>query len=147
MLETNIERIKHNLETLSSFNSTPGKGCTRLSFSPEHRKALDFLSKACESMGLEVMIDPVGNFRAKLKGSDSSAPHIMCGSHIDTVLHGGKFDGAAGVVAALEALTVIKEQNAPIRHSLEFIAFVEEEGASFGGGLVGSCLLYTSRCV
>ena len=44
------------------------------------------------------MIDPVGNFRAKLKGSDSSAPHIMCGSHIDTVLHGGKFDGAAGVV-------------------------------------------------
>lgn len=138
MLETNLERIKHNLETLSSFNSTPGKGYTRLSFSPEHRKALDFLSKACESMGFEVMIDPVGNFRAKLKGSDPGAPPIMCGSHIDTVLYGGKLDGAAGVVAALEALTVIKEQNVPIRHSLEFIAFVEEEGASFRGGLIGS---------
>ncbi|HOJ82605.1 MAG TPA: Zn-dependent hydrolase [Acetomicrobium flavidum] len=138
MLETNLERIRHNLETLSTFNSTPDHGCTRLSFSHEHRRALDFLTEACTSLGMDVVIDPVGNFRARLKGSSLSAPAVMCGSHIDTVLHGGKFDGAAGVVAALEALTVIKEQEVSLRHPLELIAFVEEEGASFGGGLVGS---------
>ena len=138
MLETNLERIKRNLETLSTFNSTPNEGCTRLSFSREHRQALEFLTATCTSLGLDVAIDPVGNFRAKLKGSVPGVPAVMCGSHIDTVLHGGKFDGAAGVIAALEALTVIKEQNVSLKHPLELIAFVEEEGASFGGGLVGS---------
>jgi len=115
VLETNLERIRHNLETLSTFNSTPDHGCTRLSFSHEHRRALDFLTEACTSLGMDVVIDPVGNFRARLKGSSLSAPAVMCGSHIDTVLHGGKFDGAAGVVAALEALTVIKEQEVSLK--------------------------------
>lgn len=138
MLETNLERIKDHIETLNTFNSTPGKGCTRLSFSAEHKKAIDYLTESCKSLGLEVSVDPIGNFRAKLKGREPDLPPVMCGSHIDTVLYGGKFDGAAGVVAALEALTVIKEHNIQPKHSLEMIALVEEEGSSFGGGLVAS---------
>jgi hydantoinase/carbamoylase family amidase len=62
----------------------------------------------------------------------------MTGSHIDSVLHGGRFDGVAGVVTALEAARVLAEEKLPHRHPVDVVVFAEEEGARFGSVMIGS---------
>lgn len=138
MLSTSLNRIRERIEALGRFNATPGNGCTRFSYSPEYRKAQDFLASECSDLGLEVTFDAIGNMRARLEGSDPDALPVLTGSHIDTVLFGGNYDGVVGVVGALEALAVIKEQKLILTHPVELIVFVEEEGASFGSTMAGS---------
>jgi len=78
-------------------------------------------------------VDAAGNLLGRRAGKDDSLPPIMFGSHIDTVPHGGKYDGALGVLAALECAQVLGENGIQTRHPLEVIVFTDEEG-----GLAGS---------
>lgn len=137
-MQVNIDRIKRRIDKLSSFNATPGNGCTRFSFSEEYEKALDFIKQECAEMGLPASIDGIGNLRCRLEGSLPDSPSILTGSHLDTVPFGGNYDGVVGVVGALEVLNVINEQKISIKNSVELIVFVEEEGSSFGSTMVGS---------
>jgi hydantoinase/carbamoylase family amidase len=82
--------------------------------------------------GLEVAVDPAGNLYGRLRGS--SAGEIWCGSHLDSVPQGGRFDGALGVLAALEAV----ERLGPTARTVAVTAFREEEGSRFGRGCFGS---------
>lgn len=160
------KRILQDIETLAGFNSTPGEGVTRFSYSEEDRLARDYLISRMEEAGLAVRTDPIGTIFGRLEGShgrvepdgqvepedlkdaDPALSPILTGSHIDTVLHGGKYDGVVGTVCALEALRSIREDsaesgkvagvNAPTLRPLEMIVFPEEEGANFGSPLAGS---------
>ena len=105
-------RIAQNLEHLKRFTSTPDAGCTRLPFTKETRDAVDYLRKEMEEIGLEVKEDAAGNIYGILRGTDSSLPCVMTGSHIDSVLHGGR--------------------------DLVVIGFMDEEGMRFGTGYFGS---------
>lgn len=91
-----------------------------------------------ENIGLEVKVDGVGNIRGRLSGSDNAAPAILSGSHIDSVYHGGMFDGIVGVIGALEALNVIAENDIVTRKPVEVIVFAEEEGSNFTSTMAGS---------
>ena len=91
-------RIAQDLEYLKKFTATPDAGCTRLPFTKEFREAADYLKGEMESIGLEVKEDAAGNVFGILRGTDSSLPCVMTGSHIDSVLHGGNYDGIGGVV-------------------------------------------------
>lgn len=165
------KRILQDIETLAGFNSTPGEGITRFSYSREDRQARDYLISRMEEAGLTVRTDPIGTIFGRLEGSHgrvepedlkdadpSTLPPILTGSHIDTVVHGGKYDGVVGTVCALEALRSIREDsaesgkvaggNAPTLRPLEMIVFPEEEGANFGSPLAGSKALtgiYTAK--
>jgi allantoate deiminase len=86
-----------------------------------------------EDAGLEVSVDPAGNLFGRLHGA-SDATEIWTGSHLDTVPQGGRFDGALGVVAALEAVERLGKQP----RTLAVVAFREEEGSRFGRGCFGS---------
>lgn len=141
MIESRLERIRRDIVSIAAFNATPGEGTTRLSYSPEDRQARDYLIAEMEAIGLDVTVDPVGNIRARLAGSESDRPAVMTGSHIDTVLNGGDFDGVAGVVAGLEMMRVFVENRLRPVHPVELIVFVEEEGPQFGFPLGGSRLL------
>lgn len=138
MLEVNIDRIMNNIETICEFNATPGQGYTRFSYSKEDMQAREFLINECQEFGLKVTTDGVGNIRAKLEGLDPQAPSVMSGSHIDTVYHGGKYDGLVGAIGALEAIRTIIENGIKTLNSLEFVVFSEEEGSNFGSTLAGS---------
>ena len=70
------ERIAAHIRTLADLTSTPGKGCTRLSFSQEYRKAADYLIKKMEAIDLQVSIDPVGNIRGRLAGTQPELPPL-----------------------------------------------------------------------
>lgn len=135
-MEVSIERIKKDIEALSNYNSTPGIGYTRFSYSKEDRQAKDYLIDEMKKLAMQITVDGIGNIRAKYNSSNE--PSIIVGSHIDTVLHGGRFDGVVGVVGALEAIRVLNENKIKTNHPIELIIFAEEEGSNFGTATSGS---------
>lgn len=137
-MKTNLFRIQNDIETLSTFNSTPNNGLTRFSFTEEDKKAREYIKLEMNRAGLRVYEDSAGTIIGRLEGSIKNAPVIMIGSHYDSVKNGGNFDGNAGVVAALEIARVINENNILVKYPIEFVAMIEEEGGRFGGGLFGS---------
>ncbi len=116
MKKADIGRLKYGIEGLNTFNSTPEFGTTRVLFTDEEVAGRQFIKKIMSDNGLEITEDSIGNIFATLKGSDSSLPPVWTGSHIDTVLNAGMFDGMAGVVGGIEALRLIKESGIPHRH-------------------------------
>ena len=133
-----IDRINKDIETISSFTATPGEGMTRLTFSREYMAARSYIAQELMKIGARVSTRIAGNLRGRLEGSLRGSPAVMMGSHIDSVVHGGRFDGVAGVVSALEAARVIAEKGIAHRHPLDVVIFPEEEGSRFGSIMIGS---------
>ena len=131
-------RIAQDLEYLKKFTATPEAGCTRLPFTKEFREAADYLKGEMESIGLEVKEDAAGNVFGILRGTDPSLPCVMTGSHIDSVLHGGNYDGIGGVVCSLEAARQIVDMGLEHKRDLVVVGFMDEEGMRFGTGYFGS---------
>jgi allantoate deiminase len=132
------ERIQRDLEAINAFTATPGKGVTRFTFSKEYEGALFYVVEELRRIGVECSFTHGGNLRGRLGGSDPAGPSVMMGSHLDSVAQGGRFDGAAGVAAALDAARVIQEEALPHRLPIDLVVFAEEEGGRFGWGLLGS---------
>jgi allantoate deiminase len=141
-VETNLEivqsRVESHIATLSTFTATPGKGTTRLTYSSEDLQARQYIKEKMKEYGLAVREDGFGNIFGKLEGTLKDAPSVLVGSHFDSVPNGGSYDGPAGVVAGLEVAALFAENQLKPKYPLEVIALVEEEGARFGGGLMGS---------
>ena len=138
MLKTNIERIQKYIETLAQFSCVEGIGCTRFTYTKEFAQARDYIVSEMKAAGLTVREDAVGTVIGRLEGKDPSAPILMTGSHFDTVKTGGRFDGPAGVTTALETARMLHDEGFVPQCPIEFVALPEEEGARFGGGLMGS---------
>ncbi len=137
-LKTKLIRIQNDIEQLSNFNATPGKGLTRMSFTEEDRGAREYIKEQMKTAGLEVYEDAAGTVIGRLEGQLKDAPAVMVGSHYDSVKNGGNFDGPAGVVTALETARVMKDKGLKPKYPVEFVAMIEEEGGRFGGGLFAS---------
>lgn len=134
MLKTNFERIKNDIINLSEFNSTPGNGVTRSSYSKEDKQAREYLIKEMEKIGLEIYEDGYKTLFGRKEGKLKEAPVVMIGSHYDSVVNGGAFDGAAGVVTALETMRVLIENGFENDYPIELIIMNAEEGETFGSG-------------
>jgi allantoate deiminase len=132
-----IERIWRDIEALAGF-SAGGPGVTRLTFSDEYRAARQYLRGQMEAAGMSVAEIPPGVMIGRLAPPGSSGPAVMSGSHVDTVLQGGRFDGIVGVVGALEVARVLAEHGVALESPYEVVIFPEEEGTSFGAVLTGS---------
>lgn len=120
--------------------SAPGRGVTRLAYTDREREAHDKFGAHMKALGLDVWVDSAGNTLAEHSGSVEEYPAIGTGSHLDSVPGGGRFDGIAGVVAAMEVARIIVTENLSHRHHLRFVAFAAEEGARFGQACIGSRL-------
>jgi len=131
------ERIGGMLERLSRITA-PGPGVTRLAYSPSEREAHELVRSWATELGLSSTTDAVGNTVVEIPGTEPGLPAIGTGSHLDSVPQGGRFDGAAGVVAAFEVARVLRERGIRLRHSLRLVAFAAEEGARFGQACIGS---------
>ena len=133
-----MERVKRDIENLSSFNSTPGRGVTRLSLSEEDSQARDYLKTQMTKAGLEIYEDGYGSLFGRLEGEQSGSPTVMIGSHYDTVINAGPFDGVVGVIAGIEIARVLQENNIKLNCPLEIAAFNDQEGIRFGKGISNS---------
>ncbi|MCR6105507.1 Zn-dependent hydrolase [Salipaludibacillus agaradhaerens] len=136
----NSDRLWRTLMELGKIGASceEGEGVTRLSLSREELEAKHYIYQLMKEIGLDAHMDAVGNVIGKLQGSEPQAPVVMVGSHTDTVFHGGRFDGALGVLGAIEAVRTIKEANIPLTHAIEIVSFTDEEGSRFGTGYIGS---------
>ncbi len=147
MIENVTARIARDLEYLKQFTSTPGNGCTRLPFTKEARGAVDFLKELMAEAGLSVKEDVAGNVFGTLEGTDPTLPCVMMGSHFDSVINGGDFDGIAGVIAAIEVARQLKDEGfRPVRNFV-VAGFMDEEGMRFGTGYFGSGAMLGHRDV
>lgn len=140
-------RVARDLEHLKQFTATPGEGCTRLPFTKEARDAVNYLKEIMEEAGLEVREDAAGNVIGVMKGEDPDAPCVMMGSHYDSVINGGDFDGIAGVVCAIEAARQLQESGIVPKRNFAVVGFCDEEGMRFGTGYFGSGAMLGNRDV
>ncbi|MBI3243280.1 MAG: Zn-dependent hydrolase [Chloroflexi bacterium] len=135
-LLVNPDRFKQDFDSLAKIGSTPDGGVHRPALSEANLAARRwFLARATEA-GLETRVDSAGNHSAIFNSPISNSRSLLLGSHTDSVPNGGRFDGALGVVAALEAARTIKEAGLNLPVNLEVIDFTDEEGTL--AGILGS---------
>ncbi|MBU3731544.1 MAG: M20 family metallo-hydrolase [Beijerinckiaceae bacterium] len=132
-------RLLQRLAALGRIGDTGDGGARRLALSEEDRQGRLWLIAEMKAIGLTVESDKIGNIFGTLPGREPGPP-IMLGSHIDTVGTGGRYDGAYGVLAGLEALAVLRDAGMTPRHSICVAAFTNEEGARFQPDMMGSCV-------
>ena len=154
LTDDSSRRIKESITELAQYTDHKFQGYTRLAFSEEDKQAREFITKLMKDAGLEVRVDPAGNIIGKANGDWANSPAIMTGSHIDTVKEGGRFDGVAGVIAAIEVIRHLKSSKLKTKHPIEVVVFTSEEPNEFGISTVGSramagtldkCLLSTLK--
>lgn len=131
------DRFWKDLMAIAEF-TLPDLPYTRRSFSPLFLKGRQWLTERMTEAGLAVTIDPAGNLIGTLAGTEPGLGTIMIGSHSDTVSGGGRFDGVAGVIAALEIARTLKQHGYKPRHNIEVVDFLAEEPNDFGLSCVGS---------
>ncbi|HWF72166.1 MAG TPA: hydantoinase/carbamoylase family amidase, partial [Solirubrobacteraceae bacterium] len=132
--------VNGQIEQLAQINSDPGAGgITREVFTADYMAATAYVSNLMHEAGLTVRVDPFGNLFGRFEGSDPDAPAVMTGSHIDTTLNAGAYDGVLGVLGAIEAVRQIAADGVP-RRSIEIVVFAGEE-PRFGSGCIGSRVL------
>lgn len=122
-----IDRLMGDIEKLSRFGADGSGGTNRPCFSPAYREAAEWVAGRMREVGMSVRTDAAGNLIGRLGPADG--PAVICGSHIDGVPGGGRYDGALGVLAGLECARVLTETSIPEFRALEVVAFADEEGA------------------
>ncbi|MFC3885644.1 Zn-dependent hydrolase [Bacillus songklensis] len=131
-------RLQTSIEQLAVFGRNEKGGLDRTTFTPAELAAREWLKQQLQELPLDVKIDQAANIWAKRSGTEKTLPVIAFGSHIDTVPNGGKYDGALGVLTALEIMRVLEEENIQTRHPLELVSFTAEEPNPFGLSTFGS---------
>jgi len=140
-LNIDFPRLVSRLEELGEIGGLPDGGVTRLALSDEDRAARDLVVGWMEELGMEVLVDGIGNIIALREGLEDNPP-VMAGSHLDTVRSGGTLDGSYGVVAALEVIAALNEGGVETRLPVAVAVFTNEEGARYTPDMMGS-LVYT----
>jgi allantoate deiminase len=124
--------IERHLLTLAACGAYEATGVWRPVYSPAWSEAQERVTAMCRAAGLAVKRDAVGNVWGRLEGS-AGGPAIVSGSHIDSQLPGGRYDGALGVVAAVVAIQALKNRYGAPKRPLEAVSLCEEEGSRFAG--------------
>ncbi len=119
-------------------HSQPGPGVTRLFLSDEHRALTPLIRDWMTKAGLESEIDAAGNIVGRDQKAMDGAPTLILGSHQDTVVSGGKYDGMLGVALPIAVIEQIRKSGIELPFGIEVVAFGDEEGTRFQSTLVGS---------
>lgn len=137
-MKINAERLAHHFEQMSLIGKIGETGTCRPAHSAEEKQAFELAAGWMYSAGMQTRIDNFGNLIGTLKGTDPQLPVLMMGSHLDSQPYGGRFDGVAGVLCAIEAVTTLTENGIKPKRTIEIISFADEEGWRFKKGLFGS---------
>jgi N-carbamoyl-L-amino-acid hydrolase len=136
VLHVDGERLRDDFEALARIGATPEGGVDRPALGEAHLAARAWFLERARADGLETRVDAAGNHSALLPASEPAARTVLLGSHLDSVVRGGRYDGALGVLAALETLRTVRDAGLELPVTLEAIDFTDEEGTLVG--LLGS---------
>ncbi len=131
-LQVNGDRLNQSIAKLAQIGQLSNGGVKRIAYSREDIEARNLVQQWMRSVGMQVRIDTAGNIIGRYPGKYPDAPAIATGSHIDTVPCGGHYDGAYGVLAGLEAVRILQENQIKLDRSIEVIVFTDEEGSMIG---------------
>jgi ureidoglycolate amidohydrolase len=140
-LEIDSARLISEIEELALISEAEPPVVTRIVFTPADMRGRAWMIERCKGAGLAVRQDAIGNTFARWQGSDSGAPVVGTGSHIDAIPNAGKYDGVVGVLGGLEAIRALQRSGFRPKNSIELLVFTSEEPTRFGIGCIGSRLL------
>ena len=137
-LEINGERLWDTL--MASGQIGPGKstGLSRLALSDADKQMRDVFVGWCREAGCTVSVDPFGNIFARRAGSDAGAKPVVIGSHLDTQIAGGKYDGVLGVLSGLEIIRTLNDLSIETKRPIEVASWTNEEGVRFQPPMLGA---------
>ncbi|MFM0154288.1 Zn-dependent hydrolase [Paraburkholderia sediminicola] len=140
MLKVDGQRLWASLMEMATIGATARGGVRRLALTEEDRLGRKLFAGWCRQAGMTVHTDEVGNLFARREGTQIDAKPVLIGSHLDTQPEGGRFDGVYGVLAALEVIRSLNEQNIQTHHPIEIVSWTNEEGARFTPAMLGSAV-------
>ena len=138
LLEVNGDRLWSTIERSAEFGPGKAGGIRRLALDDADKAMRDQFVAWCEAEGCEVTVDGVGNIFARRAGTDETLAPVLIGSHLDTQVAGGRYDGILGVLSGLEILRVLNERGIETRRPVEVVSWTNEEGARFQPPMIAS---------
>lgn len=139
MIEIDGDRLWQTLMRSAEIGPGVAGGLNRLTLTPQDRDVRDQLRAWGEEGGFPVTVDKAGNMFLRLEGATDSPP-VLVGSHLDTQVTGGRFDGILGVLAGLEIIRTLKERGHTPRRAIEVVNWTNEEGARFSPPMMASAV-------
>jgi beta-ureidopropionase / N-carbamoyl-L-amino-acid hydrolase len=130
-------RLMRRIEELAKRGAREDGGCNRLAFTDADREGRDLVTTWMRELGMEVTVDAIGNGLAVRAGTEDLPP-VLCGSHIDTVRTGGRYDGNLGVLAGLEIVETLNDKGYRTRRPFAVAFFSNEEGSRAAPDMMGS---------
>jgi len=137
-VKINASRLQQHFEAMSLIGKIGETGICRPTMTPLEKQGFELAASWMKEAGMQTHIDNFGNLIGRLEGKNPALPVLMMGSHLDSQPYGGRFDGVAGVLCAIEAVTTLTENKVIPERSIEVISFADEEGWRFNKGLFGS---------
>ena len=137
MILCSKERLEEKIKAFSRFGDTGNSGVTRLCFTEPDLQARAEFCRRCEGLGMTLETDDMGNIYATLKGKEH-LPALAVGSHVDSVVTGGNYDGILGVLTGLEAVETIVTEGIKTRHPITVLVWTNEEGSRFPPAMMSS---------
>jgi hydantoinase/carbamoylase family amidase len=131
-----VSSLTADLDAAAAIGLDERGGISRFAWTPELAQANAWLAEHLGELGLEVELDPAGNVLGRWQAGEGKA--VLIGSHLDTVPCGGRYDGALGVLAALDVVRRLKAEGVEPRRPLWVVSFNDEEGARLQTGMLGS---------
>ena len=137
-VRVNGGKLWDSLMEMAKLGATAKGGCKRLTLTDLDRDARQLFRRWCEDAGCTVKVDEMGNMFARRAGEDETLAPVMVGSHLDTQPTGGKFDGALGVLGALEVVRSLNDLKIRTRHPIEVANWTNEEGSRYAPAMISS---------
>ncbi|MED5580245.1 MAG: M20 family metallo-hydrolase [Nitrospinota bacterium] len=144
-LKANRKRMKEEFDSQSKIGQVGKTGLSRVAFTPSFIKVRKYAESLMSKAGMKTRVDAFGNLYGRKEGKHKNLPAVMIGSHLDSQNPGGRYDGPAGVLTALEAVRILNENKIENDHPIEVVAFAGEEsscgmtvfGSSAATGVIG----------
>ena len=135
--EVLAHQVMHRIDELSAISEMPGI-LTRRYLTAEHRRANELVGHWMSGAGMDTWQDAAGNIIGRYDSAQGNAPALIIGSHLDTVVNAGKFDGILGVLCGVACVQALFQTGRRLTYPIEVIGFADEEGVRFGTTYLGS---------
>lgn len=139
-IKINEDRLWDSLNEMALIGATDKGGVNRQALTDLDKQSRDLFISWCKQENLSINIDQMGNIFARRDGKNNNLPPIMSGSHLDTQPTGGRYDGALGVLSALEVIRTLNEFNYITEAPIEIVMWTNEEGCRFPPAMTGSAV-------
>jgi beta-ureidopropionase / N-carbamoyl-L-amino-acid hydrolase len=137
-IQIDKDRFIRTMQEQAEIGGTENGGLHRLALSDEDKQVRDWFLKQMKEADLETRVDEFGNMFGRREGTDPNTDPLLIGSHLDSQPNGGIYDGALGVIGALEFVRTLNDKDIKTKHPVEIVNWTNEEGSRFQPAMQGS---------